>query len=631
MDQPWWISLPATALSKYLAERAAADEAQQALLLADVAVWRLDLASGKVYGNQVCFDRMRREPSDIGLDHAWVLSQYHPDDQALALQANERALGGDAAVDAILRYRYADGEPYRTLLTRRVARRDAQGQPTELIGVALDIGDNVRLSEEAREATRRTAEIETLVGVGCWTLCPASGRAEWDAGLFAVHGREPVRGTPGYQEWVEAYVHPDDRPRLRGALALQAHVLRKPYTDDCRIVRGDGQVRFLKITGHYADGPEGIIICGTMADVTDQRSVSDALRVEQAHTRFASEAAGVGAWECSLRGDPLYWNAQMYRLHGLDPHDARPLSQLWAAAHRPVDMAQLRRAIRRHVEEKQPLEHELRTLWPDGSEHWIMVRGRVMPGPAGRGERVFGVCWDLTDRRHIERKLSEKEAALSDIRARHDHVAHWAESLRTALLDFGQHTASDLLAKAEQLVGALRGRLPHDDEPAVPVPADAPPVLRPLTLVCIDNSAVNLMVVEQLVQLRPNLTLHSASSSQAGIALALQVHADVVLLDMNLPDGDGIAVLRRLREQPALAGAACIVVSASALQSDIDRALAAGFDAYCTKPIDREVFLATLDALSQGQAPGPALPRQYDNDGAAAAAHQEGASATAAR
>ena len=94
----------------------------------------------------------------------------------------------------------------------------------------------------------------------------------------------------------------------------------------------------------------------------------------------------------------------------------------------------------------------------------------------------------------------------------------------------------------------------------------------------------------------------SGWNGQSGVELALQVRPDVVLVDMNLPDCDGIEVLRRLREHPELAGAMTIVLSADALQSDIDRAMAAGFDAYWTKPIDREAFIGGLDALSRGQA-----------------------------
>jgi PAS domain S-box-containing protein len=495
-------------------------------------------------------------------------------------------------------YRYVEGAPYRTLLTRGVTRRDAQGRPTELVGVALDIGDNVRLTEEAREAARRATEIETMAGIGCWTLDPVTGHAQWDAGLFALHGRDSAQGTPTYQAWVEEYVHPDDRPRLRTALSAAAHRERKAYDDHCRIVRGDGKQRFLKISGHYVERADGMVVCGTMADVTDKRSMSDALRMELARMRLASDSAALGVWECSLEGEPLYWNTQMYRLHGLDPRDARPLKRLCATAHPPVDLARLRRAIEDHAASGQPLEHELRTLWADGSEHWIAMRGRVMSAPGCRGQRVYGVSWDLTERKHVERELRDNQAALGALRAQHDDVAQASETLRAALTDLGHRLGGDAASVASQLLERVDHLLEAMRAGRATGPLAATVDLRPLTLLCIEGSAVNLMMMEQLVQLRPHVTLHSASNGQSGIELARRVRPDIVLVDRGLPDLEGIEVLQRLRALPALNGATCIMLSASALQSDVDRALAAGCYAYWTKPIDREVFLAGLDAVA---------------------------------
>jgi CheY-like chemotaxis protein len=52
-----------------------------------------------------------------------------------------------------------------------------------------------------------------------------------------------------------------------------------------------------------------------------------------------------------------------------------------------------------------------------------------------------------------------------------------------------------------------------------------------------------------------------------------------------------------LRAQPDLAGSSIIALSANAMSDDIERAKAAGFDDYWTKPIDFRLFLQRLDAL----------------------------------
>jgi CheY-like chemotaxis protein len=66
---------------------------------------------------------------------------------------------------------------------------------------------------------------------------------------------------------------------------------------------------------------------------------------------------------------------------------------------------------------------------------------------------------------------------------------------------------------------------------------------------------------------------------------------------------DGFEVLARLRRLEALRTTPVIAVSANALQSDVDAAMAAGFDAYLTKPLGLEQLLATVRQVLAGEAP----------------------------
>ena len=70
----------------------------------------------------------------------------------------------------------------------------------------------------------------------------------------------------------------------------------------------------------------------------------------------------------------------------------------------------------------------------------------------------------------------------------------------------------------------------------------------------------------------------------------------LVLVDMQLPDIDGIEVLRRLRADPCTAELNCVALSANAMPADIQAALQAGFSAYLTKPLDFAGFMAALES-----------------------------------
>ena len=133
--------------------------------------------------------------------------------------------------------------------------------------------------------------------------------------------------------------------------------------------------------------------------------------------------------------------------------------------------------------------------------------------------------------------------------------------------------------------------------------ATAPPGPGPqASVLYIEDNEVNLLIVEALMRQRPDLRLLSACDGRSGLAIAQAQRPSLILLDMQLPDIDGGQVLQRLRADPATAAIACIALSANAMPEDIQAALAAGFDAYWTKPLDMAAFLR---ALAQRFGPAP--------------------------
>lgn len=115
-------------------------------------------------------------------------------------------------------------------------------------------------------------------------------------------------------------------------------------------------------------------------------------------------------------------------------------------------------------------------------------------------------------------------------------------------------------------------------------------------LLYIEDNPVNALVVQELVAMRPHLKLACAIDGIGGVAMALQLAPELILLDMQLPDIDGFEVLRRLRAHDQTAGTPCIAVSANALPDDIAVARRKGFADYWTKPLDFQQFMDGLDA-----------------------------------
>ena len=70
---------------------------------------------------------------------------------------------------------------------------------------------------------------------------------------------------------------------------------------------------------------------------------------------------------------------------------------------------------------------------------------------------------------------------------------------------------------------------------------------------------------------------------------------DLVLLDIQMPEMDGYAVLREIRGDPALSGMRVVALTAFAMEGDRERALQAGFDDYLTKPVTVTKLKAQLN------------------------------------
>jgi PAS domain S-box-containing protein len=131
---------------------------------------------------------------------------------------------------------------------------------------------------------------------------------------------------------------------------------------------------------------------------------------------------------------------------------------------------------------------------------------------------------------------------------------------------------------------------------------------RPLTVLCIEDSLLNLQLVEQTLLRRPGVTVISAMRPMLGLDLAREHHPDLLLLDLHLPDMPGQDVLRRLRADPKTAGIPVAVLSADARPSLITHLLDQGARAFLTKPLDVKKLLALLDTIAAEQAQAASPP-----------------------
>jgi signal transduction histidine kinase/CheY-like chemotaxis protein/HPt (histidine-containing phosphotransfer) domain-containing protein len=134
-----------------------------------------------------------------------------------------------------------------------------------------------------------------------------------------------------------------------------------------------------------------------------------------------------------------------------------------------------------------------------------------------------------------------------------------------------------------------------------------------------EDNPVNQLVVTTILQKRGFKVTVAANGVEALAALDRE-RADIVLMDVQMPEMDGIETARRIRQNPAWSGIPIIAMTAHAMNGDKERCLAAGMDAYLSKPVAPSHLMKTISTYlkrpHQETAPAAekrqALPAQPD-------------------
>ena len=118
-------------------------------------------------------------------------------------------------------------------------------------------------------------------------------------------------------------------------------------------------------------------------------------------------------------------------------------------------------------------------------------------------------------------------------------------------------------------------------------------------ILIVEDNEQNRKVARDLLQVHGYLTIEAETGEDA-IALASTQAPDLVVMDVRLPGMSGVDALAKLRAAPTTRAIPVLAFTASVMPQDRSEIMAAGFDAFMSKPIDLEAFLQTVaDALKR--------------------------------
>ncbi|NTW02290.1 MAG: PAS domain S-box protein, partial [Oscillochloris sp.] len=177
---------------------------------------------------------------------------------------------------------------------------------------------------------------------------------------------------------------------------------------------------------------------------------------------------------------------------------------------------------------------------------------------------------------------------------------------RLAELHGGSVAVESTVGVGSRFTITLPYRLPTISATVAPLPVLAPPtdihveatapgVVRARVLLAEDNEA-NLTAIGEYLRVMGCLVFIARNGYEV-LARLDEVQPDVILMDIQMPEMDGLETMRRLRAMTEYATIPILVLTALAMPGDRERCMAAGANAYMTKPISLRVLMETIQQL----------------------------------
>ena len=432
------------------------------------------------------------------------------------------------------------------------------------------------------EAVAALEEAQAIAHVGSWVWDTGTGRITWSPELYRITGR-PTDHVPTVESFDEL-VHPEDLPGLR-RIRAKATATGIPFPHELRIIRGDGDVRWVSMRANTIEHDGTPTFLGVVHDVTERRALEQELQKRQVLEAVGRLASGV-AHDFNNLLTIIVTNVELVMDRLGEP--LTELEEVQRAADSATELTQRLLSIGRTSQAPpRPLELDSHL-----EQAVSLLRRVVGDGVEVRGCFAAG-AWVVAEPRQLDRVLLNLVLNAKDampeggviriatertepgwvvLTVEDTGVGMTAEVMARAAEPFyttkGPSAGSGLgLAMVEGAMAQLGGKVTLDSEPgkgtrvglafpaakeqpaehpaAKPSPAD----LRGLTALVVEDEPSVRRATARLLR-KHGLTVHEAEGPEAALPF-VESELDVVVCDVSMPSGGGRRVLDTfLRARP---------------------------------------------------------------------------------
>jgi PAS domain S-box-containing protein len=333
----------------------------------------------------------------------------HPDDLARVSENHNKFPNEIRKLE--YRVRHADGH-YKWFRTyESTFKKDEQGSPVELIGIALDIDWEKNAEQQLVQREEQLLEAQQIAGIGSfdWNFTDA-GKSHYSPQMLKMFNIQ----LPTNMENFFGMVHPDDREKLRAAIekAMKGGGI---YECEYRYLPGEKEKVFESrgIIIYNNGVPESMR--GTVLDITEKHHIIRKLQESEELYKQAQAISHMGNWAWNPETNEVTWTDELYRIYGLEPGTEKITYDTFLSFVHPEDRTRVAGIIQDCIRNLGPAEFDHRIVLRDGSIKELHARGNALADDQGRFSKLIGTGQDVTREKEIRRTLDEKQSFIQKI------------------------------------------------------------------------------------------------------------------------------------------------------------------------------------------------------------------------